>query len=430
MEIAAQRLSITNPKRKQRHFQGRQSWYSFYASFSLPFAQGVISSAELHPDALIVDPWNGTGTSTLAAGLLGNRVIGFDLNPAMVVVARAKLVDDSDLASVSKVLRMMSAGGTCTPTPHQDDPLSVWFSGSAIREIRAIEKAFRQPFSASPGSNGSRDRCSRMPRSVAFFYLALFRVVRTSLGPFLSSNPTWVRNPKSERELIHFEKGTAAAMFEATCEQMLSAVTAEATSPEFGRSGIHLASAESLPLADRSVDFILTSPPYCTRIDYAIATKPELAVLGYGGERLINLRHALTGTLTMNGSVSRPSADWGPTCARFLKKVRNHPSKASETYYLRTHLQYFGSIERSLCEIQRAMKGGSGCVLVVQDSYYKNVRNDLPSIFTEMGELKGLKLIRRQDFKLSRTMARINPRTRKYRQQHTAVESVLCFSKP
>ena len=428
--MSAQPLSIINPKRRPSQFQNRQSWYSFYASFSLPFAQEIISSARLGRHALVVDPWNGTGTSTLAAALSCNRVVGFDLNPAMVAIARAKLAEDRDLAVVSEALRLLRGGQACPAVAPVGDPLSVWFLDPAVREIRAVEAGFRRSTSALLGTNGKRDRNSGMPRPLAFFYLALFRIVRTLLEPFLSSNPTWVRSPHGEDERIHFKRGTGAAMFEVVCEQMLSAATLDAASKGFADSEAHLASADSLPLANGSVDFILTSPPYCTRIDYAIATKPELAILGYGGDRLRNLRHTLTGTLTVNGLASPPGADWGQACSHFLKKLRNHPSKASETYYLRTHLQYFGSIARSLSEIQRVMRGGSRCVLVVQDSYYKNVRNDLASIFIEMSQLRGLKLERRQDFHLSRTMSRINPRTRKYRQQHTAVESVLCLLKP
>jgi hypothetical protein len=218
-------------------------------------------------------------------------------------------------------------------------------------------------------------------------------------------------------------------MFRTTCQRMISSAATERVTSRIRKPRVELAAAESLPLGNGSVDLILASPPYCTRIDYAVATKPELAVLGYGGERLRDLRRTLTGTLTVNGQVPSPSKDWGPTCLQFLRTLRNHPSKASETYYLRTHLQYFSSIARSISEIGRVMRAGGRCVLVVQDSYYKNIRNDLASIFQEIAQLNGLNLDHRQDFELSRTMARINPRTRKYRRQHTAVESVLCFSK-
>jgi hypothetical protein len=61
---------------------------------------------------------------------------------------------------------------------------------------------------------------------------------------------------------------------------------------------IEVASSESLPIGDKSVDFILTSPPYCTRIDYAVATMPELALIGYKlNSDFKSLRKQLIGTV-------------------------------------------------------------------------------------------------------------------------------------
>jgi hypothetical protein len=303
-----------------------------------------------------------------------------------------------------------------------------------VQEIRAIENALRHESCTAHGSNGNGNgngnRLSCMPKTMSFFYVALFRTVRHFLTPFMSSNPTWIRQPRVSDERIEFTKGCAADMFAAVCARMLSEAPMARTSTQFSRSKVDLASADSLPLGTRSVDLILSSPPYCTRIDYAVATMPELAVLGFGGNRFTELRRALTGTLTVNGLMPDISLSWGRTCAQFLKKLRSHPSKASETYYLKTHLQYFASIERSLCEIVRVLRNGAQCILVVQDSYYKDIRNDLPRVFIEMAELKGLRAVRKEDFNLSRTMARINPRTKKYRQRPTAVECVLCFTKP
>jgi hypothetical protein len=68
-------------------------------------------------------------------------------------------------------------------------------------------------------------------------------------------------------------------------------------------------------------------------------------------------------------------------------------------------------------------------VLVVQDSYYKNLHNDLPRIFVEMAARQKLTLIERRDFPLSRTMAGINPRVSDYRKSFSATESVLSFIK-
>src|SRR5207247_7810722 len=50
--------------------------------------------------------------------------------------------------------------------------------------------------------------------------------------------------------------------------------------PRLGDSTIMLADTSTMALEDESVDLALTSPPYCTRIDYTAATRIELAVLG------------------------------------------------------------------------------------------------------------------------------------------------------
>jgi hypothetical protein len=68
-------------------------------------------------------------------------------------------------------------------------------------------------------------------------------------------------------------------------------------------------------------------------------------------------------------------------------------------------------------------------MLVVQDSYYKDVLNNLPLIFAEMAANVGWGLVRRLDFPVARTFAGIHPETRRYRQNFDAIESVLSFRK-
>lgn len=123
------------------------------------------------------------------------------------------------------------------------------------------------------------------------------------------------------------------------------------------------------------------------------------------------------------------SETWGPTCLKFLDDVQSHKSKASSGYYLKTHLDYFDKMGRSLRMIRKALRSDGIAVLVVQDSYYKDIYNDLPRIISEMGEGAGLKLIREERFSWNQSMARINPYTRAYKRTAAATEAVLCFGK-
>src|SRR6185436_4394444 len=106
--------------------------------------------------------------------------------------------------------------------------------------------------------------------------------------------------------------------------------------------------------------------------------------------------------------------EWGTTCLAFLEQLKNHQSKASATYYYKNHLQYFDGMFKSLAELHRVLEEDGTCVLVVQDSYYKDIQNDLPRIVTEMASANSLEITQREDFTHARTMAAVNPSARTY----------------
>ena len=86
------------------------------------------ASARLADEAIICDPWNGSGTTTYTAALLSLRSQGFDLNPVMVVVARARLLPPSEADSIEPLANeiIKSVRYNCDPTDN-DDPLTYWF---------------------------------------------------------------------------------------------------------------------------------------------------------------------------------------------------------------------------------------------------------------------------------------------------------------
>jgi len=213
-------------------------------------------------------------------------------------------------------------------------------------------------------------------------------------------------------------------------KKMLSNTKSQVSLKARGEKTIGVASSEKLPLQRDSVDFVLASPPYCTRIDYAVATSPELALVGFSLDTDFDqLRRELIGTSTVPNIAPSVRGEFGETCLKFLDAVSKHSSRASSTYYYKNHVQYFCSISKSLAEIGRVLKPGGRCVLVVQDSFYKNVHNDLPRMITEMASFKWLCVAEKCDFVLSRTLAGINPGANAYRDSFAAIESVLVLNK-
>lgn len=417
-----------NPK--LRGSESPQSgWYRYYAGFSEGFAKEALASVPVGRRDWVVDPWSGSGTTVSTALSLGMNVRGYDLNPVMVLVAKARCLEASECPSLRPLASEIIRQSRRSFQPEPGDPLSTWFHPSSVAAIRAIETGIhRLLIDDGKYTNLKQRGVNEVSDLAAFFYVAVFRTIRQLLQPFLTSNPTWIKRPESRRSRLRPTCTVIRDVFRANLAEMIPRQPLQPYSQARGKKIIGVASSESLPLPNESVGCVLSSPPYCTRIDYAVATSPELAVLGYNlGSEFDMLRRQLIGTSTVPSGVPDAPSNLGKKCLTFLDTLFRHSSKASLTYYYKNHLQYFLSIGASLSEIRRILKAGGRCILVVQDSYYKNVHNDLPAIVSEMAAIRGLRMCCRSDFPLRRTMAGVNPGAREYRNSFSATESVLTF---
>jgi tRNA G10 N-methylase Trm11 len=425
-------INPPSPKQSVRPPIPEAGWYRYYAGFSPEFARYMVSECRAkHPEGLVVDPWNGAGTTTHMAAHLGMRSAGFDLNPAMTVAAKARLLGQEVNGSLRSIAADILAHANEPIDRSDSDPLEHWFQPAAAAFLRALEQASRrllvEPAGAVP--QGSTDPAEPSFSSLAaFYYVVLFRTVRKLLSPLYGSNPTWVRMPSTAKRLRP-RQSTIRAVFLAQVEALIVSRDGASNGADYKQVETRVLTADSraLPLGDDEASAVISSPPYCTRLDYAVATRPELAVLGMRDSEAVALRRRLLGTTTVEEHAPRVDAKWGPTCRQLLQRIAEHPSKASAGYYLKTHLQYFQSLYDSFLEIDRVLKTDGSCTLVLQDSYYKDVHNDLPRIAEEMGKGIGWRLLHKQNFEVRRVLSAL--RHRDPNSQRIANEGVLHFEK-
>jgi hypothetical protein len=382
----------------------------------------------------VFDPWNGSGTTTYSASLLGLRSYGFDLNPVMIVVARARLLPITEADNIEplakEVVKFAEPDGEAPLDA--DEPLSLWFSERTSVSIRAIERSIRERLVGAVAATTVGPNLEWISELAATFYVALFSVCRELASPFLSSNPTWLRRPKDGEPKVNVPRDLVEERLVTNLRSMALALAdrGDLLSDEWGVSEVRLSDTTSTTLPSASVDLILTSPPYCTRIDYTAATRIELAVLSPLAQVMPDeLGRKMIGSIRVPKQEIDVDPSWGQRCRDFLEALRRHPSKASAGYYYKTHLDYFDKIARSISNASQSLKTNGRAIFVVQDSYYKEIHNDLPSIITEIGEAHGLRKHRHENFRLSRSMSGINPNTRLYRKSIGSIEAVLCFSK-
>lgn len=411
---------MNNPKRTKVDDKSINNLYAYYAGFSAEFVLEKINSNNLSKNSIILDPWNGTGTTTSVSSFLGYNSIGVDLNPVMCIIATAKLSKLKDVKRAEIFINEIKEADFSKVG--SNDPLCNWFSDESASSIRGIQRFI---------SKNIEFFCKKKEEvgySQAIIYLALFKSVRGLLGKFVPSNPTWIKKAKSKEEKIDIEFCNFIEILKNQVNEICEIIRKNLNNEEKNKSTLLVSTSTKLPLKDQSVDFVLSSPPYCTRIDYAIATLPELSVLFSTNEEIDALRRSLMGTTTVPKNINNVNK-FGKTCNSFLEQVSCHESKASRSYYYKNLHQYFQDLKESIAEISRVLKKNSKCIFVVQDSYYKNIYCDLHKIISEMMNEHNLFEMSSIRFTNNRNMANINTKSKKYVTQKKATESVLTFIK-
>lgn len=431
----AEHPGLTSPKRAAERSSVSGKTYPYYAGFSEDFVHDVLRRSNLPQGARVLDPWNGSGTTVKAASQAGVDAHGFDLNPVMVAVARARLCTAADFTLATGSLSESSSvpaqeGASVADT----DPLEDWVEPATASELRSLISEIIEIESTTYINDicAINTRVDTLPAWRCLMLVAAFRALKTQLGFRDASNPTWTVVPApTARRKLDIEAVRAAISAELDgLQAILAPATLETRDNAEIISNVRCSSSENLPLHEATVDLVVTSPPYCTRIDYAKATLFELALLGLSAKVVdAGLRRALIGTTAIRKDLPELDPRWGTSCIGVLDYTYSHSSKGSRSYYYKNLLQYFDSMFKSMKELARVCKSGAYLYIVVQESYYKEKKIDLPTILCEMGTSVGISTRNEVAFPVRLSMVNINTKSRRYRQHSDVDEKVLILQR-
>ena len=376
----------------------------------------------------VLDPWNGSGTTTRVAHAMGHSAIGVDLNPVASLVASAKMANPDDAAGVTGLARRIATGERVDV--REDDPLLAWLARSVVSQYRSIESRILTELASNSDGYVNRPEDGNVPPLAAFMLLALIRAARDVASLRKGTNPTWTTPGEGRRNAT---RSLGKKWIDRINEMAGDLQALSGAQPATARaSRILLGDARKLPIQSAQVDLVVTSPPYCTRIDYAVSSSFELAALGIGGEMPAYkaLRRSLMGTpLARIGVVPQSPTRWPASLRMLLEGIRCHKSKASSSYYFKTFHQYFSDAEASLQELHRVLRPGGLGIFVVQTSYYKELCVDLPSLYVDLGESLGFKGQVVGSVPVQRALAQIHPHSLHHRKESQYVEAVVALEK-
>lgn len=375
-------------------FHGAETGYashqlhSFAAKFppQLPrlFIQNLTERGQI-----VLDPMAGSGTTVVEALLLERRGIGVDLDPLAVQIGMAKTtgVRWADLAQsargvITKADRWLRADRSAKLRIFRaglDDAtkefLDYWFLPSTQEELAALIAAI--------GEEPNRE--IRRLLLTAFSSTIVTKSGGVSLAQDLAhSRPH--RNP---------DKKPANALdlfWERVGRYRRALLSGMHPLPNPGALITH-GDARALPIADRSVHLIVTSPPYANAIDYMRAHKFSLVWMGWQVGELSRWRSRYIGSERgTSGEDALPPSTW-----RTVRDLAERDEKRA-----RVLSKYFADMRQALREMLRVLSPGAAAIIVVGPSTMRGLPIETHLCLAEIAVREGFDLVRIAERRLDR----------------------------
>lgn len=368
---------------------------------------------------------------------LGYNCIGVDINPVMATFAAAKTLDvlahGDELIDFFSTFKLRRGDHVA---PHfEGDPLAETFESQSALFIRSvldeIEKFEHEHGEASrrsihDGLSAISDRSRIVESNSAFLFSVLFRTVRENVPVTDSSNPTWQKALHAEIKLD--PKRIRDDLVRNAHNMILDLADFYKRSEKTVDHLSLVGDVRTLPIGTGTVDYVITSPPYLTRIDYAVSTSIEQSILS--APKLVeDIRHRQMGTTVITKGEKKQSKAWGPTCNGILDAVKSHPTKAAGTYYWKNMVQYFSDLEASIVEIRRVLSARGKALVVVQSSFFKEVEIPLGQVVIEMANQAGFSARIAFRDEVRAHMAHVNTKSNSYKANKVYFEDTVLIEK-
>ena len=364
-------------------------WYPFVEGFSSKFVASIIEELDYTP-SFCLDPFAGSGTTPLACQQLGIKCCSFEVNPFLFDLMKVKLRNGYDgqkmeniIGRIDQDLRMYKKGWEYpkieTQTLFEREDLRKWIFD---REVAwGIFDILNEIDSLSNKCEGKYKPLLKV--ALASNLVGISNVFRN--GKCLSYKRNWQNNGIPRRD-IHKK-------FIGFCRDIIlrdvlhiTPNNNEIDNSAFCKEGD--ARKMIKDLEDRSVDLVITSPPYLNSRDYTDIYRLELWILGYL-KTYKDERELRKSTLRSHVQIA-----WhkGETLRiKKLEKVLKEIEKHREEFWNNSIPEmikgYFVDMNIILESLYKKMKINSKVYINVGNSSYFNSIIETDAIIAEVAEM-------------------------------------------
>lgn len=350
------------------------NWFYFKEGFSRDFVIYISNLFRISRGNVVLDPFCGVGTTLLSCKELGISSIGVDALPLMVFVSSVK-TRDYDLSVLKRDYEYLFSGRlSINDVSDISQFVKQFFKPSVLREILSFKKKIE-----TIDDENSRD----------FFLLALMNsAVKAS---YMYRDGAVLKVAK--KPIPPFKK-----FFKRRCKVMLRDLE-RVNFPEGAETKVTLGDARNLShIGDSSVDFVITSPPYLNKIEYARAYTVEQDL--FLGVESHGLMRSCIG-LNVPDIISDKYASLPPVARA-----------------------YFIDMERAIGELYRVVRKGGMLALVVAGGVFPTQVVESDFIIAKISEEAGFRV-------KGITAVRLRTVTRgKFTKLGSSRESIIFLEKP
>jgi DNA modification methylase len=389
-------------------------WFKYKEGFSSRLVVHLLTELSDKPGVLL-DPFAGAGAALFAARDLGWSVVGVELLPVGFYAMDARRCAEKTQpdALAAEIKRLSCISFRKRPHPEYTFPHISITAGAfpeSTEEQMAAYLAFCDKQVADPVVR-------KLLRFACLTVLEETSYTRKD-GQYLR----WDHRSPKYRGKAKFDKGKMPPFREAILQKLrriahdlsnngLSARESRRRGTVDVRTGSCL---EILPnMRARSVDFVITSPPYCNRYDYTRTYALELAFLGYDDDDVKHLRQELLScTVENKDKVSRLRGVYarGARVSRLklieetfesqqalqevLKALERHKAAGTlnNNNVPRMVRNYFYEMCFVVCELARILRRGGKVVMVNDNVRYAGEEVPVDLILSDFARTFGLKV--------------------------------------
>jgi hypothetical protein len=357
----------------------RHRWYFVKEAFSPKLVEQAIATDGVRPGETLLDPFSGSGTTALSGAMCGLRVIGFEVNPFLGFLSKAKLQKASEPAFRASTRAVL--GGLERPVKSNLEGFSTFTKGNRWNRWLFPTKVIRS------FESGRRAAEKAGIAEQPLLKLALIGAAMDCCNA--------VRDGKCVRYRRNWEdsEATTARLRDSFASRAEMIAADLSTAPLNGaRATIAQGDARQLIATTKETfRMCITSPPYLNSFDYSDVYRPEL-FLGNFVRSTSDLMRVRLKTVRSHVQANwrRPSKDhFGSLYKHCVSRIRERGDELWDPRLPMMVQAYFEDMENVLRALKHRAQKHSTVWLVVSTSAYAGVEVPVDLILADIAQRVG-----------------------------------------